>query len=442
MSIRTSRVIAHGACLAAALAAPGQGLPRYRFDPGDHLVYERRVERSADSAATDEPLIEMIRVYALDRRDDDVLVLVSLACAQGARPGTPRGWAMQLDSVGRRSVPEEWLPELDVLASVLDVLPPLPTALQRTTGWTSAADPVGNVWRCGAALPQDEPGGVRCYDYSVDDGGERRFVGGSQSGRFWFDAASAVVVRAETALREAGATTTVRTRLLRREKVATDWCARRRSELSRYLAALRIESAIIDEATANPGAASAIRRRLERVWDEFLASGRNDDDSPLRDMARGRLGRLAAELPRLEERTRLADEWIGRRAADWSFQDPAGTTIRSEDVRDRPTLEFFWSGASLASLRMLPVLRELRGSIAPESLRIICLNIDDDLMRAGRAIEAFGDGLDHVLAGPPMRGEAPTDLPVIRVLDRDGVVRRVIIGWRRSLVDDVKPYVR
>src|SRR4030095_4539833 len=98
---------------------------------------------------------------------------------------------------------------------------------------------------------------------------------------------------------------------------------------TRYLSALRVEDGILDEALAHPERGSQIEQRVERSWQAFLDAAR-DPDSPLCDLARGRLAHLSDDLSRIRERVQLAEEWFAKPAAQWSLQDLAGETIRSE----------------------------------------------------------------------------------------------------------------
>ena len=91
-------------------------------------------------------------------------------------------------------------------------------------------------------------------------------------------------------------------------------------------------------------------------------------------------------------------------------------------------VECLWSTETPGFFATLAALRDVQPQLTQPGVRIICLNMDVDVPRARRMIERLPADLTHVLAGPLRAVDQPPRLPVLRVLDRGGVVRRLWIG--------------
>jgi hypothetical protein len=266
------------------------------------------------------------------------------------------------------------------------------------------------------------------------------FLNDSTEGVYWLDANAGLLTRLEMTHysgRERRKRT-IRCELAGREQMDSAWLERRRLELVRFIRAQQIEDGLHDELGTHPERVNGTIRRSEHLWGEYLVQPPRDESSPLRRVAEACERRARALAPALRERAALASEWIGAPAAQWSLQDMNGGTVTSETVRKGVTVECFWSSTSPASLRMLAVLQRLRGEIGTDLPSIVCLNLDSDPVAFRRASAACAGDLVSVHAGPPMQGEMPATLPIVRVLDASGRVRRVHFGWRASLAELVR----
>ena len=84
-----------------------------------------------------------------------------------------------------------------------------------------------------------------------------------------------------------------------------------------------------------------------------------------------------------------------------------------------------------------PDLFEELAQLPADEFRVVCLNIDADVEAGRRAARLCGAGLNHALAGPPVGGEPPRELPVFRILDRDSRVLGVFFGWQPALGEKI-----
>jgi len=479
-------VLTAGTLVPGADLLPAQvpALPRYRFQPGEVLEYERRAELvPLSGVGPARSQHQRIRVWCLEQRGGEWLLLLQLTCVREDRLELSRGAPVYIDERGRGRVPPEMLPRLEELDPAFEVLPEMRPALGGSEEWKTRPDPFNRVWHCrpasgavsppGLVLPLDPvrlSGSAGAVDTQpvpddslsssgsaasrpvvehyvfeeMDNSGAMEVLGLSRRGQFWFDRQAGLVprvmvevvnppagvaIRAETVLRERG----------RREEL---WCRRRIDEIQRWIRAIRSEERLLGLLLTEPDGARHSLRRAGRVWTELASELSVDGDSPLGRIAAGDQAWLAQRAPVLLERAQMARRWGGGIAAHWSLQDPGGQSISSETLRSRPCLECFWTSDSLACLRTMEILRGLRRRVPEEGLNLVCLNMDADLAAARRAISLAGGGLTHVLSGPPVGGQVPRELPILRLLDRDSRILRIWVGWQPSLVDEVIPLIR
>jgi hypothetical protein len=437
---------ANGACLwAACLLAtlfpvpPLKGAPplRYHLAVGDRLVYERRVRVSPlEEHTAPEYYTEQLQLWCLASENNEVLVLGDLVRRVDGQAETTHGGLFHVGPRGRRRFSSEMLARTEGLDPLFELIPILPPALQDEPVWLTEPDHFGRCWRCTRAASDPAADGLVRVDFVLEDPtGVADACRQTQRGSYWFDPQAGIVVRVESELQDRSAKrgTLSVTRLYTRLKLDPLWCAQRLEEANRFLCTLRLEDRLLDEIATQPDQIERILPRIDRLWSELIRGMRPEPGSPFRRLAQARRTALAGEAERYRQRAELTREWLGKLAAHWSLQTPDGDTIRSEAVRDRLVVEYFWSADSLWSLRSFQVLREIQERLPAEEFRVVCVNIDADVEAGRRVARLCGAGLTHVLAGSPVGGEPPRELPVFRILDRDSRVLGIYFGWQPAL---------
>lgn len=469
---------------AELLTAQVPAVPRYRFHPGEVLEYERRAEIvPLAGSGPARSRRDRIRVWCLEQRGGEWLLLLELSTVREDRAELSRGAVVYIDERGRCRVPPEMVARLDDLDPAFEVLPEMRPALGVSKEWKTRPDSFHRVWRCRLAsgavpvpdltfplergrpvVPPDAAGSQSALDgghassgpaasapvlehyvfEEMDDSGAMEVLGVSRRGQFWFDRRAACVPRVvvETVDPPSGLTVRAETTLRDRRMQVEVWCRRRIDETQRWIRAIRSEGRLLDLLLTEPEGAHNSLRWAGRVWTELATELNVDEDSPLGRIVAGEQAWLAQRAPMLLERAEMARRWGGGIAAHWSLQDPEGRSITSESLRSQPCLECFWTSDSLVCLRTMEILRGLRRRVPAEGLNIVCLNMDADLVAARRAISLAGRGLTHVLSGPPVGGQVPRELPVLRLLDRNSRILRIWIGWQPSLADEAIPLIR
>lgn len=436
----------------ALAAAPPASAPnvdppdlRYALAPGDRLVYQRlAIVASLDTGAVEQQITDQIQIWPLEQRGDQWLLLLDLRHIADGRMEPVHGALMLIDERGRRRTTPAMLTRVADMEAAFDLLPGLPAPVDRGDEWTTPPDAYGRLWQCRREGPDAErENAVRVSFTMQDPTGVAEFLGERRSGRFWFDAEAGIVTRIESELRHrtAGVVVQAKCKLVERRRESGRWLIQRTEEAKQLLQALDNEAGLLADVLNQPAEIDSVLRRLERAWSGVAADAA---DSPIRAIAAANQRRLDASAGMLRQAAARSATWMNRPPYNWSLQTPDGGTLRSADLRDRPLVECYWSADSLWGLRSLEMMRRFAarvggGEDAP--VRVVCLNMDRDAALARRAIATCGGGLTHVLAESLSANEPELDFPTVRLIDRDGRVRHVLVGWRPDLYETLAPRI-
>ena len=370
----------------------------------------------------------------LKQRGDRARLLVDLIRLDGSRIGETLGGPVDIAESGARTWPDEMQPRCAPLLDALDVLPIVLHDFERGPNWTTAADELGRQMKYDITPPANASTLQQVRFERIDPTGASQVSGATASGVFWFDLDARRVTRVESESVDParGVRVLARSELFTVKQQDAEWCARRAEDCDRLMRAMRGEDRLLRAICGN-AAAPRTWSDLSRIWSESIAELSIDAESPLPRLAGGWKARVESRVPELRHWAALASRWQSQPAPQWSLQDASGATVRSETLRDRPNLELFWGSASVDSLHMLETARRLRLAIPEASLRIVCVNIDNDLAAARAAATQAGVGLTHVFGGGPLLGEAASLVPVVRLIGRNGLVDGVWIGWEPRL---------
>lgn len=439
-----SSLLVAAACAACWGTAQAQTPLRYDFSPGQRLVYERRA--SVQSLENGRPLSEhreQIQCWCLAKDLKEDFLLVELLRADEQKPTAGRTTAFNIDHRGQRRLSPEMAAQLEGCDPIFELFPMLPTALESADAWLTPPDHLGRRWSC-RRLPGGTPDAIRIEFTLSDPTGVAEFRRQAQHGIATFDGRVGCVSRLEIETTDQEAGRRVQAVTVLHARLATDeiWRRQRLQEWEKAQRVLRQHDRLLDglwNERLQPEWAAA---ELERLWSELEVELSGTRDNPLHRFARARLGLVRQDRPRLLEQGEVVSHWLGARAAHWSLQTPEGRTLASESLRDRWMLEYFWSATSPESLRCFELLRQLGAELPPEKLAVVCINIDADAALAGRAIALCGGGLTHVLAGAPLDGTPPRDLPIYRLLAPDSRIHALYFGRRPDLARYISARIR
>ncbi len=440
----------------------------YRFEVGDHLVYERRTLSSLTSDTQPAPsadpasagTTQQIEIWVLEKRGEQARILLDLIDTSADRIEPMRGVLLDIDERGRRELPEVTQTRMAGLEPALEVLPLLRVSLQDENNWRTDADQLGYTWRCTLGGPDQQMDGNTRVDYVVEPPAGLNAVALGQTGRYWFDTGTGAVTRVETLsedsdrsraanpgpsadpAREPGRQIRSAAILRLRERKPPAWMQRRAAEAQRYQQTLASEDRLLDDVVNRPLQIEQTIEHLSRLWAARALDFERQAGSPLEILVHARQKRLAANSELLRADAVYARRWLGRPAVPWSLELADGQPAVSERLRDGVTIECLWSVQSPWTFNVLDVLRGLQTRLAGRPVNLLCLNVDVNVQLAREVIGALSPGQTHVLAGSLLAVDRPPRLPVVRVLDRQGVIRRIWIGWQPSYTAAVDEALR
>ena len=429
-------------CLVSMLAAVGvaRAAPlRYAIEPGNQLVYERRVrvESSADGRVL-ERYSEQLRLWALDRQENKLLLIAESLRAVGDRAGPARGVVFHMDYRGRLDMAGEVLPVAWRVRPVFDLLPVLPPAFDAGRRWESPPDVFGHRWRFRRQGADAAHGGAERVDFEVvDTTGVWAVAGISERGALWFDTNTGRVVRLESRrldTRRHRRTHAV-VRLFEEQQMSPAWCRRRAAEAEKYLYTLRLEHRLRDRVGQEPDRIGALLRGLDRIWTERLREMPPASGSPLRKWARDQRRRLRDQADVLRARARIAQRWLTT-----PVRPPAATRPAASGGKQGPrvVLMAYCHAASVESLRALHTLCEVRQVLPAEDFRVVCRPVGGE-----SALSEIATLCGRVPVLPAAPGETipPEVLPAFRVLTPNGRTLRVYFGSQPGLARKLRPLV-
>lgn len=434
----THRVLRMILLLSGVSTAVAQAPPRYRFEVGDWLVYERRetTGRIGGGEKIGATRTDQIQIWVLDRSDDLATILLDVIQMDGVTAFPMRGILAQVDGRGIRTVAPEFRAHTARIPTAFEVLPILRSATEASAAWTSEPDVLGDQFTYVERGPESGDNGMTRIDFHyVIGGGLRGWLDGTFEGAIWFDTASGRVARraSEYSSPMQGIQTRTETVLKHAVRNEERWTRQRLDETVRYVFALRQQDAVFAELLHNRTDWDTARPRLLRLWEGCVADLPRDAKSPVRTLAGAAREWIERDAPLWMRRTEYARRAIGRQAAPWLLQRSDGATVRSEELQDRWRIEVFWRGGQRESVRALlgtaglPQAAALRWENPP--FRVISMNLDSDGRIAARAAAVVPQIEFHLLAEPLNLLAPAPELPLIRLVDREGVVRAVWFGW-------------
>lgn len=402
---------------------------RYGFEPGQHWVYEQRTRTAAGDRG-----FAQVQIWVLEQRGDRWRLLIDRIDVVDGAAEPMDGIVVEVDRVGAVSVPEPWLDRVGDFADELALLPGLAGVHADGRLWRSAADLLGRRAACRVRDAEPNHPQVTRVEFTMDDDcGVDALRGQTRQGMFWFDRQRGGVAALELEVRDADGKVqrAWRSRLRQWQRHDATWQQRRQAECARYTQAVRLQRALRAELDRGAVDIDAALRQLRTIWQEAANDLQVREDSPFRTLARGRSAALPSLANRWRREASIVAQSVGQPAATWSLQDPNGVTVGSEQFAGTPRLELFWRSGDADSVRMLATVRAWQAE--DEARQAVCLNLDGDPAAAARAIERCGGGLRHVLAAPLAADVLPGRLPLLRMIDGEGVVRRLSWGWRPTL---------
>jgi hypothetical protein len=411
---------------------------RYQFEPGELVVWECRERTQAGPEG--QLLVRslgLIRLWCLEQQQDESLVLLEWVPSEKL---PVRGLVGYVSPRGGLRLPPVSQSRADELALAFYVLPAQAQDCTQTS-WRTPRDVLGRALRCVICGPDaTQNGNIRVAVEVEPVAGRMELLGRSISGNYWFDCRQNLITRVE--LNETGRDSAsgcgTWISLAFRDRRDREWAHRRAEESRRFLQTLEHEDRLRAEVVRQPQQIDSTIDRLLRLWSARISDFDRRALSPFVALAEAQQAYWAHRTATLRRDAEYAQRWLGRRAVSWSLPDCDGVIHTSEQVRTGVTVECLWSASAPWVFSTLRSLSDRVDELERLNVRVLGLNLDADAEVAREVMRQPGPGMLQLLAGPLKSIESPPRLPVVRVLDRTGTIRHVMIGWHPSYAEAIQ----
>jgi thiol-disulfide isomerase/thioredoxin len=420
------------AVTAPALARPGDA-PRYRFEVGQHLIYD-----GGEEAALPESRFGV-------ERHTEIFVVSANGAARGlvvqqrhvrytARDGGREDMPARVDLVVVDVQPDGRIEgPADAFGIVDRMLPRLPAdAAAARDGWTYESLDV--KFRCRGAdgaggwsftsIPESDLWALQSFsatfEYEMDP---QSGLLTAMRGRHRHEGRDTRTEREDLVL--VGAIDGAELAALAAD---ADRAATAEAEYRRAIA-LAMSA---DDATAGRAALAAARAD---VLAPARAAMRSDlFRAHLDGLLAGHDAALARSLALLAENA----ERIGRPAPDWALLDLDGAAQRLADLRGRVVVLDFWYRNCGWCIRATPQIEALAARFADRPVTVLGMNVDRDLADARDAAERVGMTYRSVRADRSLAAAyGVAAYPTFAVIDRRGLLRHVRSGYETALTGEL-----
>lgn len=137
-------------------------------------------------------------------------------------------------------------------------------------------------------------------------------------------------------------------------------------------------------------------------------------------------------------------ELEGSSAPDFVLKSTAGTNLRLSEYRGRVVMVSFWASWCGQCRSQLEGLEGMRKRYEGAEFELLAVSLDTNLDQARDAARALGVGFPvlHDANGSVSEMYGVDSMPLIVLIDRDGIVRERFEGYRRGREEDYLKRVR
>jgi peroxiredoxin len=462
-----------------ACSAPGSGgepgkplsVPRYRLEIGQELHYASKFPYKSPDGSL---MIERTSwtFWVLGATEDGGWRLVARRTTSLTNENQPEPLEGSPDNrtplascnllADGRIIPTSRLLSNIEIASIFPRLPADPE--QAATGWDAGDDQIGIKAPARMKWSVDKKQAV--IEAVVEGPAERVYVGSGKSATYHFDCTRGLVVRVDLespfAYGQPGkASGTVTLESVAR--LASDEVKALRDEAER---GFKAEASYLDllakakhpsRGTAKPfpeGAKGAVARyfqandvriqtqkRLAEAKDILLAAQATTTLPTMRDNLDFWIKSHDKSIKSNSAEAVSWAELIGRPAPDWKLEDLKGQLHAMKDYRGRVVLLDFWYRNCVYCMRAMPQVNGIARHFKGKPVALLAVNIDTEPADAQHVVDTLKITYPvlraHGDSGESIRGLSVLGFPSLAIIDQDGIVRDIHVGYSDTLGDDV-----
>ena len=212
------------------------------------------------------------------------------------------------------------------------------------------------------------------------------------------------------------------------------WAERYAREVGASLQTDSTYNDILIQAERNPA-----QLNLQRSTAEYLMSRANARITI--PEIKSQLDELAARLPedfkQVTERVNRTSKFINKSAPDWTASGFDGQQHSLNDLRGKVVLLDFWHRGCPWCIRSMPLIDQVAAHFKGQPVVVLGVNTDQDIDDALFVIQKLKPIYTNLSGRDLVKKYGVTNYPTFVVVDKNGLVRSIRIGYERELSDQL-----
>jgi thiol-disulfide isomerase/thioredoxin len=186
---------------------------------------------------------------------------------------------------------------------------------------------------------------------------------------------------------------------------------------------------------------SARRASAEEIMAEserqLIAARDEVTDERILGALQARLDQHARDTPYLMQLAVERAQLVGDPSPTWAAENMEGHPRRLESYRGQVLVLDFWYRGCGWCIRGMPQIKEIAAHFEGQPVAVVGMNDLDRAEDAQFVIDAMALNYENLLAPGVAELYGITGFPTLLILDQEGVVRDVHVGWSPTLAEDV-----
>jgi peroxiredoxin len=180
-----------------------------------------------------------------------------------------------------------------------------------------------------------------------------------------------------------------------------------------------------------------VKRALEKAEADLKAARRDLTRPDFQKQIDRLLGEHEQQAQALVAEVEGRGTVLGKPSPDWSATDLAGKRHALKDYRGKVVLLDFWYRQCFWCLRAMPQVKEIAARFKDQSVAVLGMCIDAREEDARIVVQKMGLTYTNLrAAGLPEKYKVRT-FPTLIVIDQEGVVRDMHVGYSPTLKEEV-----
>ncbi len=205
-------------------------------------------------------------------------------------------------------------------------------------------------------------------------------------------------------------------------------------ELATFLATDSAYNDILEDVEENPTKLTLARSSAEYLLSQTRARLTMPEIRTLLDRMMNGLG---DDFERVTDEIKNRSKFVNKSAPQWEAEDFAGKKISLEDYYGNVILLDFWYRACPWCIRSMPLIDKVSQHFKGEPVVVLGVNTDKEREDGLFVIEKKTPSYLNISGRDLIKKYGVTNYPTFIVIDRNGLVRRILIGYERGLADEL-----